>query len=289
MTGIFTGKVDESMRMSLPVAFFTKMGGEYHKGQTVYLAIYEQVITVYDKKVWKELQVHDNSTGEQYPELTQYSKCTIDRSGSITLPRWLANKVSIYENNDVCCVGAGETCEIYNSLIWDRIELQDTYTAERRSYEPIPLSLYLSYSPNDWRIIEEINTLLLNFGYITILDRKDIIEGEHMYDKIQKTIDDADYFLFFATESAASSEWCSRELSRALEIEAEREEQFIIPLKLDDVTMPDIICHKEYIDIHKDKPSGLRELSDTLLKLEGYDYSPPEEGFSDIFPGLDFE
>jgi|GEM_PF-6469881 len=281
MTGFYTYNIDKSMRLQIPKKFLTELAGENFTGQTIYIIINGKAISVFSEEglngLLTRLQAQAQSINKTLSDITPLiNKCIIDQRGRITLPRWLANRVSIYENTTVSLAGCGASLEIWNSLIWGKAEKIATtsYILKKESAETLPLLVFISYCWDDWKIVEEVNSILMNSGYRTFLDRKDIIAGEYIYDKIQKSIDNSDYYLFFATDSAIASEWCKRELSQALEVEVKRKKTFIIPLKLSAVEMPGLIRNKKYIDLRTNKTSGLDELLKTLLRLEGYEYSP---------------
>ena len=253
-----------------------------NKEQTVYVTISKNTLAVFNEEAWEELwnknieilKKEALETNKTLPDLAPYfNKCFIDMRGRITLPKWLANKVSIRENDDVSCFGLMDHFEIANPVIAHAhaIYFDVRYIKKQSDEETLPPLVFLSYSWKDWNVVEETNSLLMNLGYRTFLDRKDVIPGEYIYDKIQNSIDMADYYLFFASQNAVESEWCSRELSQALEVEVERKKTFIIPLKLDSVKMPGMLRNKKYINMQENKNTAFEELRDTLFNQDGYD------------------
>lgn len=119
---------------------------------------------------------------------------------------------------------------------------------------------FLSHSSHDKPFIRQLASDLKANGVQVWLDELNIKVGESIPEKISQGLAESDYFLFAASKSSVGSEWVKRELNSALIKEVEKRAVTILPLKLDDATMPAIIADKKYADFSESYKQGLANL-----------------------------
>lgn len=105
------------------------------------------------------------------------------------------------------------------------------------------IRLFVSYSRRDKRVIKPLVSRL-GARFDLWIDWEDIPAGADWEQEIERGIAQADVFLFFLTENSASSEWCNRELDKALALGKR-----VIPILFDrepPYTIPDACRRIQY-------------------------------------------
>lgn len=114
-------------------------------------------------------------------------------------------------------------------------------------YLPVPF-VFLSYAREDSEHVEQINKDLKKHGILTWLDKKNLLPGDHWWNKIEEAIKSSDYVLIFLSrKSIQKSGTFQREIKYALDKMKEKpsSEAYIIPILLENCEPP-----KELEDIH---------------------------------------
>lgn len=106
----------------------------------------------------------------------------------------------------------------------------------------LPLKLvFLCHAKEDKTKVEEIGSKLLEDGFLTWYDDKDLLPGDDWEQVVEKEIGGCDYFLaFLSSRSLGKTGYVNRELRYAL---AQRDRRplghrFIIPILMDDCSPP---------------------------------------------------
>lgn len=123
---------------------------------------------------------------------------------------------------------------------------------------------FLSHSSHDKPFIRQLASDLKANGVQVWLDEWSIKVGESIPDKISQGLAESDYFLFAASKNSVESEWVKRELNSALIKEVEKRVVSILPLKLDECKIPDIIKDKKYADFSDSYKRGLTDLLNAM-------------------------
>jgi hypothetical protein len=106
----------------------------------------------------------------------------------------------------------------------------------------LPLKLaFFCHAKEDKIKVQEIGSRLLEDGFLTWYDDKDLLPGDDWEQVIEGEIEGCDYFLaFLSSQSVKKAGYVNRELRYALE-QRERKpfrHRFIIPILLDECTPP---------------------------------------------------
>ena len=125
---------------------------------------------------------------------------------------------------------------------------------------------FLSHSSADKPFIRQLAADLTANGIGVWLDEQRIRVGDSIPEKIAQGLAESDYFLIGMSQRSNESPWVQKELNNALMTEIQRRNVHILPLKLDDSPMPQIIAEKKYADFSKSYKAGLDDL---LVSLKG--------------------
>jgi hypothetical protein len=150
------------------------------------------------------------------------------------------------------------------------LQADSSRTAERDNQPPQPppqkatnLKVFLAHASEDKPLVREVHSRLKRLGFIPWLDEIDLAPGQDWHLEISKAIRESDVVVAcFSRTSVAKQSYCQRELRMALTMYAEKPSGsiYLIPLKLDDCTMPDY---------------SIPELGISLRNIQWVEYSKP--------------
>lgn len=123
---------------------------------------------------------------------------------------------------------------------------------------------FLSHSSLDKPFIRQLAADLTANGIDVWLDEQRIRVGDSIPEKIAQGLAGSDFFLIALSRHSENSVWVQKELNNALVNEVQRRKVHILPLKLDDASIPPIIADKKYADFSVSYKSGLDELIRSL-------------------------
>ena len=126
--------------------------------------------------------------------------------------------------------------------------------------------IFLSHNYKDKAIIEPIAVkLALIYGKENVFyDAWSIQPGDGIIDKMNNGLLECDFFFFFVSKNSLQSNMVKLEWQNAL-FKATRNAVKLIPVKLDDCTMPAILLQNLYIDIFgKGLEYGFRQIVDVI-------------------------
>ncbi len=146
----------------------------------------------------------------------------------------------------------------------DLVDIAESRKEHRHKKEKDRRIAFLSHSSLDKPFIRQLAADLTANGIDVWLDEQRIRVGDSVPEKIAQGLAGSDFFLIGVSEHSVNSPWVQKELSNALVSEVQRRKVHILPLKLDDSPMPQIINDKKYADFSKSYKIGLDELLNTL-------------------------
>lgn len=115
-----------------------------------------------------------------------------------------------------------------------------------------PLRVFLCHSNNDKIVVRELYQRLLSEGWIDPwLDEEKLLPGQDWDMEIEKAVESADVVLACLSNNSVTKEgYIQRELKFVLDIALEKPEGtiFVVPLRLDDCTMPRRLRTWQYVD-----------------------------------------
>jgi len=108
--------------------------------------------------------------------------------------------------------------------------------------------VYISYSHKDEKFVNKLARDLTIQNFNPIYDRWILEAGNSILDNIAEYISSTPYFIVVVSHNSVNSNWVKRELSIALTIEINTEKIKVIPVKLDNCTLPAVLLNKLYVD-----------------------------------------
>ena len=131
----------------------------------------------------------------------------------------------------------------------------------------IPITfVFLSYAKEDKEIVKNTMEVLHDYGVLTWFDEKDLLPGDNWENKIEESIEKADYvFIFFSSNSLNRSGYKNKEIHFALNQKLLKplNSRYIIPILIDDKVTPP----REFNDIHWIKTTDENWISKILTAI----------------------
>src|SRR5207248_344407 len=126
---------------------------------------------------------------------------------------------------------------------------QAVKTKERRHVtDARKIVAFLSHSSKDKPFIRQLASDLAKADIDTWLDEQRILVGDSITEKIGQGLAQSDYFVIALSENSVGSAWVQKELSGALLREVERRKVVVLPIKLSDCDVPEMLKDKKYAD-----------------------------------------
>jgi formylglycine-generating enzyme required for sulfatase activity len=130
-----------------------------------------------------------------------------------------------------------------------------------------PLKVFLSYASQDRPVVRELSRQLASEGWIDPwVDEKKLLPGQDWRTKIEEAVETSEVVIVcLSTNSVSKEGFVQKELRYAREISFEKPDEtiFLIPLRLDDCTVPRGLRFFQWADYFGDKKD---ETYDDLLK-----------------------
>lgn len=127
--------------------------------------------------------------------------------------------------------------------------------------------VFLMYSSPDKAMVEAIHTKLLEVGVESWMDTKRIIAGDDWEKEIMTAIRNSSLVLIFLSNSSITRlSYFQKEIRYALDRASEMPvgELFIIPVKLDNCPIPDVLKKYQFVDFSKSKEKGWKALIQSI-------------------------
>ncbi len=132
-----------------------------------------------------------------------------------------------------------ENIKLYNqSLYLEQFTLITYQLHQLRFGDAIKYnSCFISYSNQDARFAQKLYDNLQEKGVRCWFAPEDMKIGDKMHDVIDQSIRLQDRLLIILSKSSINSQWVEREVRHALELEEERKEKVLFPIRLDETVM----------------------------------------------------
>lgn len=143
--------------------------------------------------------------------------------------------------------------------------------------------LFISYATEDWPLAEWLTLRLTSEGYMVWCDRFKLLGGESYPRDIDQAIANSTLrFIGLLSKISIDKENPRKERTQALNIARERKEDFLIPIKVDDIKPTELgwmMSDLTYIDFSRNWVTGYDQL---LKKLESISAPRPLENGKSI-------
>ena len=115
------------------------------------------------------------------------------------------------------------------------------------------LKIFISHSERDRKIVEKIAERLRAQGDTVWQSRSHLKAGENFQKMILEELEGADVRLIIVSKNSFRSEWVQQEFATiALQQEVSGGPRPIIPIKVDEVSVPSYLAHLQYLDFSQD-------------------------------------
>lgn len=121
------------------------------------------------------------------------------------------------------------------------------------------MPIFISYSHNDARFVDQLAQNLVAERHNVWLDRWELGVGDSLTQRIQAALTDAGAMIVVLSKSSVQSDWCKRELTAGLVRELEEKQTIVMPCVIDDCNIPLFLRDKLYADFRRD-PDGAMDL-----------------------------
>jgi len=126
------------------------------------------------------------------------------------------------------------------------------------------MRIFISYSNRDKESTHAIASRLREDGHEIWIDSLQIEPGDNISQRIQEGLEQADAIIFVISQNSLRSEWVQREFSAIAFQQISKQQQRIIPIRLDYCEVPSYLADRLYIDFAADFERGLRQLSEAF-------------------------
>ncbi len=120
--------------------------------------------------------------------------------------------------------------------------------------------VFISHSSKDKGYANFLYADLRDAGCDPWLDEWDIVGGESIPSEIEKGIDNCDFLIILLSTASVDSPWVRAEWESSIWDEYNDKKVKIIPLLIEECSIPRFLKFKKYIDFRKDYSIGLQEL-----------------------------
>lgn len=107
--------------------------------------------------------------------------------------------------------------------------------------------VFISYSHKDKGKVNPIASSLIRVGWEVWVDERQLLGGDQIVSELGKAISDADYYIVFLSKDSVKSPYVQYELTNALTLQISRNRPRVIPVKLDEFSVPTILASFNYI------------------------------------------
>ncbi len=114
-------------------------------------------------------------------------------------------------------------------------------------------SAFISHSSCDKKFVRRLAMDLRASGIKAWLDEAEIKIGEPLTHRIQDAISNHKFFIAIISKNSLSSEWVSKEIEIALELEIKSHSVKILPVIIDDCSPPSFVNERLCADIRKEE------------------------------------
>ena len=127
--------------------------------------------------------------------------------------------------------------------------------------------LFLSHSFQDKDRVRPLAQRLMNQGIDVWLDEWEMGLGDSLVQKIEQGLQESGFFLIVISQNSIASKWVREELSSAV-VSRIQEKMTIIPVRLDQTPLPQLINHLYYVQLEP-VDNAVREIVRKVFGVSG--------------------
>ena len=112
--------------------------------------------------------------------------------------------------------------------------------------------VFVSHASGDKAFVDRLVADLAARGIPVWYDKLDLRLGESIPGAINAGLADSKYFAIVLSKASVASKWVQEELNAALMTQVAKGGTFILPLLLEDCTVPPLLAHRKHADFRGD-------------------------------------
>ncbi|MDA7418836.1 toll/interleukin-1 receptor domain-containing protein [Xenophilus arseniciresistens] len=129
---------------------------------------------------------------------------------------------------------------------------------------PRGAKIFISHSSADKTFVRSLAVDLASIGHQPWVDEWQILAGESIVERVGAGIEDADFMVVVLSKSAVSSQWVENEWQAKYWTEVTEKRVVVIPVVVDDCTVPTLLRAKKYVDFRQGYTEALELLSKSI-------------------------
>ena len=116
------------------------------------------------------------------------------------------------------------------------------------------LSIFMSYSPHDKAVAQEIAAGLAARNVKVWIDEGELRIGDSLIQRITEALDEVHFVVALVSPYSVQSPWCQKEISLAMTGGLRRKGVKVLPLRVGNVQMPAALSDVLYLDVDPNYP-----------------------------------
>lgn len=142
--------------------------------------------------------------------------------------------------------------------------LNDRMFSAQFQKSPRGAKIFISHSSADKTFVRGLAVDLAAIGHQPWVDEWQILAGESIVEKVGAGIENADFMVVVLSKNAISSQWVENEWQAKYWTEVNEKRVIVIPVVIDDYTVPTLLRAKKYVDFRQDYTAALELLSKSI-------------------------
>jgi hypothetical protein len=157
-------------------------------------------------------------------------------------------------------VGAKKKIKLLTELHFVEGVLVDRMIHARYSNKGQGVKIFISHSSRDKQFATWLSTDLKASGHTPWFDEWDICVGESIPEKISDGLSSADFIIVVLSNNSIKSKWVEREWHAKYWSEIEKNRTIVLPLLIEDCSIPELLKTKKYADFRSNYNDGLEDV-----------------------------
>ncbi len=129
------------------------------------------------------------------------------------------------------------------------------------------MPIFISHSHQDKEFVDKLAKMLVLAKHHVWVDRWELKLGDSLTSRIQESLTTSSAILVILSKSSVASEWCKRELNAGLIRELEEQNTIVMPVVIDDCTIPLFLKDKLYANFNKDPDEAFHLIDSSLARI----------------------
>lgn len=151
------------------------------------------------------------------------------------------------------------------------------------------MPVFISYSHSDKTFVDKLAaTLVRNRAHVWV-DTWELNVGDSILQRVQDALTEASALLVILSKASVESDWCRKELNAGLMRELSENKVIVLPVLIEDCTIPLFLREKMYADFRTNFDDGLRKLLDGVSAVTNADQSRIDDAGGSLDWGVDWK